>query len=81
MPTTASVYRSALNGFFIWMTTVASSTATASRTMDRSHSEAAEPMMPLMVKATSRAVSGWPSENRTSSRMENVQMRPSSLHS
>ena len=81
MPMTASVYSSALNGFSMWMTTVASSGATASRTMDRSHSEASAVRMPLIVKATSRAVSGSPSVKRTSSRMVNVQVMPSSEHS
>ena len=55
MPTTASVYSSALNGFSMCTTTVASSVATASFTMDMSHSDASEFKMPLMVKATSRA--------------------------
>ena len=62
----------------MWMTTVASSSATASLTMDISHSEASEFRMPLMVKATSRAVSGVPSVNFTSSRILNVQVMPSS---
>ena len=46
--------------------------------MDISHSEASEFRMPLMVKATSRAVSGVPSVNFTSSRILNVQVMPSS---
>ena len=78
MPTTASVYSSALNGFSMCTTTVASSVATASFTMDMSHSDASEFKMPLMVKATSRAVSGVPSVNFTSSRTVNVQIMPSS---
>ena len=45
--------------------------------MDRSHSDASAFRMPLRVKATSRAVSGWPSVNFTSSRMANVHVRPS----
>ena len=75
MPTTASVYSSALNGFSMCTTTVASSVAF---TMDMSHSDASEFKMPLMVKATSRAVSGVPSVNFTSSRTVNVQVMPSS---
>ena len=46
--------------------------------MDMSHSDASEFKMPLMVKATSRAVSGVPSVNFTSSRTANVQVMPSS---
>ena len=60
------------------MTTVASSFATASFTMDISHSDASAFRMPLMVKATSLAVSGVPSVNFASSRMVNVHVMPSS---
>ena len=81
MPTTASVYKSALNGLLMCISTVTSSTATASRTIDRSHSDASALTMPLMVKATSCAVSGCPSVNRTSSRIPNVHVMPSSEHS
>ena len=77
MPMTASVYRSALNGLSRLISTVVSSVATASFIMDRSHSDASAFRMPLRVKATSRAVSGWPSVNFTSSRMANVHVRPS----
>ena len=55
-----------------------SSAASAFSTMERSASEASLATMELTVKATSRAVSGWPSVNVTSSRMLNVQVRPSS---
>ena len=58
-----------------------SSVATASLTMVRSASEAVLLMTPLMVKATSRAVSGSPSVNVTSSRIVNVHVSPSSEHS
>ena len=78
MPTTASVYRNALNGFSMCTTTVASSSATASLTIDMSHSDASAFRMPLMVNATSRAVSGVPSLNLASSRILNVQVMPSS---
>ena len=63
------------------ISTVVSSRATASRTMERSACEDSEFTMPLTVKATSEAVSGSPSENFTSSRMRNVHTRPSSEHS
>ena len=71
----------ALKGLLRCSCTVASSVATASRTMDRSASDAGLALMPFMVKATSRAVSGSPSVKRTSSRMVKVQVRPSGEHS
>ena len=78
MPTTASVYSSALFGRFMAISQVVASTARASSTMDRSASAASPFTIPLMVKATSSAVSGTPSVNITSSRIWNVQVRPSS---
>ena len=77
---TASVYSSALNGLFRWISQVSSSTATALSTMVRSHSLASLLATPLMVYATSWAVTGLPLVNLASVRMVNVQVRPSSLH-